>query len=331
MLKKGKLKNFLPSLEAGASLQFYMITPNSVDVALHVYGKPLLTAVAISSLLAKSGKWINKVYLIAEKKQPYNEDFDFIERHFKGKVITYKPHFYFGLQSAKPFLFGFPWYRWSIRYQYAFEKSTMKYLYIIHNDVLFHKDILDLYLREIKTGNFAGVGPIGMCWNCPASYAGLCDPDHYTEYKPSEKEFADLNEKYPAPRTMVYDHFRNGREIWPLPECRLNEWSALVDREQVGAYQYPNYKEIIFGQMYLDIAVRWFHHLNNKGLKFKNVPLGDYATHVWTGKEGELNSGVDTLNNKELYLRAEKISYEKLIEEFGFTESELAKHVPSGL
>ncbi len=305
-----------------------MISPNSVDVALHVYGKPLLTAVAISSLLAKSGKWINKVYLIPEKKQPYNEDFDFIERHFKGKVVIYKPFFYFGLKTANPSYFRLALYRRSIRYQYAFEKSAMKYLYIIHNDVLFHKDILGMYLSEIKSGNFAGVGPIGMCWNCPASYAGVCDADHYTQYKPSETEFAELIDKYPAPRKMVYDYFRNGRELWPLPECRLNEWSALVDMEQVAPYQYPSYKEIIFGQMDMDTAVRWFHHLNNHGLKFKNVPLGDYATHVWTGKEGELNSGVDTLNNRELYLRSEKESYEKLVGEFGFTESELNKYVP---
>lgn len=305
-----------------------MLSPNSVDVALHVYGKPLLTAVAISSLLAKSGKWINKIYLIKEKKQPYNEDFDFIERHFKGRVEIYKPMFYLGSKMANPLYFRFPLYRRSIRYQYAFEKSTTKYLYIIHNDVLFYKDILGLYLGEIQSGNFAGVGPIGMCWNCPAGYAGVCDSDRYTDYKPSAEEFSDLIEKYPAPRAMVYDYFRDGREIWPLPECRLNEWSALVDREQVAPYQYPNFKEIIFGQMYMDTAVRWFHHLNNKGLKFKNVALGDYATHVWTGKEGELNSGVDTLNKKELYLRAEKISYEKLIGEFSFTECELVKQKP---
>jgi len=306
-----------------------MPSPNSVDVALHVYGKPLMTAAAISSLLDKSGQWINKIYLTVERKQPFNEDFSFIEKHFNGRVILYKPWFYFGLKPAKPALFGLSWYRWSVRYQYAFEKSKQRYLYVIHNDVLFHRDILGMYLEEIESKNFAGVGPIGMCWNCPASYAGLCDSDHYLDYRPTENELLELTEKYPAPRKEVYDYFRNGREAWPLPECRLNEWSALIDREQTLPYQYPHDREILFGQMYLDTAVRWFHHMNNKGLQFKNVPLGDYATHVWTGKEGELNSGVDTLSRKDLYLRAENMSYQKLIQEFGFTENELASSKPT--
>ena len=301
---------------------------NSIDVALHVYGKPLMTAVAISSLLAHSGKWINKIFLVPEREQPYNEEYDFIVDQFKDKVIFYRPWFYFGLKPGKERFFWLKQYRWSIRYQYAFEKSNARYLYLIHNDMLFHDDILGLYLKQIQSEQFAGVGPIGMCWNCPASYAGLCDSDSYTSYQPNEEEFASLVDQYTAPRKQVYDYFRGGREVWPLPECRLNEWSALVDRQQTAPYQWPHDKEIMFGQMYMDTAVRWFHHMNNKGLRFKNVPIAGYATHVWTGQEGELNSGVDTLSNRDLYLRAENMSYQKLISDYGFSEKSLSRHRP---
>lgn len=303
-----------------------LLSPNSVDVALHVYGKPLMTAVAISSLLEKSGKWINKIYLVPERQQPYNSDFKFIKNHFGDKVELYRPWFYNGLKRAREQFFFFDRYRWSVRYQYAFEKSTAKYLFMIHNDMLFHDDILELYLNQIQSGGFAGVGPIGMCWNCPASYAKLCSADSYDQYRPSENEINEIKEKYPAPRKEIYDYFRDGRELWPLPECRLNEWAALVDREQVAPYSWPLEKEVMFGQMDLDIAVRWFHFLNNKGLRFKNVPLDGYATHVWTGKEGEANSGVDTLSNKELYFRAEDQSFDMLVKKYGFTEQELRRY-----
>jgi len=301
---------------------------NSVDVVVQMYGKPLMTATAISSLLKKSGQWINKIYLIEERKQPFNADSKFIAKHFKDKVIRYRPWFYNGLAAAKVSLFGFPAYRRAVRYQYAFEKSDRKYLYVMHNDMLFHEDILGMYLSEMQSGNFAGVGPIGMCWNCPASYAGLCTPETYTEYRPTETELAEISAHYPAPRKEVYDYFRGGREPWPLPECRLNEWSALIDLEQTLPYQYPYYKDVMFGQMDMDVAVRWFHQMNNKGLTFKNLPLHHYATHVWTGKEGEVNSGVSTSANMDLYTRAETMSYEKLVTEFGFSEAEIAHFKP---
>jgi hypothetical protein len=45
-----------------------------VDVAINVYGKPYQTALSILSLLKYSKKYINKIYINIEKKQP--EDFD---------------------------------------------------------------------------------------------------------------------------------------------------------------------------------------------------------------------------------------------------------------
>jgi hypothetical protein len=103
--------------------------PHSVDVALHVYGKPLMTAVAICSLLKHSGKWINKIYLTEERKQPYGADFRFIAKHFDGQVIPYRPWFHFGVGAANKSYFIWRPYRHSVRYQYAFEKSDSRYIY----------------------------------------------------------------------------------------------------------------------------------------------------------------------------------------------------------
>ncbi|GLU52889.1 hypothetical protein [Dyadobacter frigoris] len=301
---------------------------NSVDVAIQMHGKPLMTAVAISSLLKNSGRWINKIYLIEERQQPFCANGKFIARHYPDKVIRYRPYLFHGLLPANKLFFKWQFYRNSVRYQYAFENSDRKYLYIIHNDVLFHDDILGMYLNHIECGSYAGVGPIGMCWNCPAHSSGHCSSDNYLNYRPTTLEFSELAQKYHAPRKEIYDLFKYDEGNWPLPECRLNEWSALIDREQTAPYQFPYYKDILFGQMDLDTAVRWFHHMNNHGLQFKNVPLGSHATHVWTGREGEANSGMSTMNNQELYFRAEKMSYQKLISDYGFTDRELTDNKP---
>ncbi|MFT4031505.1 MAG: hypothetical protein QM669_03740 [Siphonobacter sp.] len=297
-----------------------------IDIVVNAYGKPLMTAVAISSLLKHSGTWINKIYLIEEKKQPYPSDFIFITNHFKGKIIHYNPRFYFGLRQARRSLLWYKPYRFSIRYQYAFEKSKSPYLFVMHNDMLFHGDILGEYLTHIKEKSYAGVGPIGMCWNCSAFYAKRCTPERYEHFRPSIDEFNELNQTYNPPRKSVYHVYQDmNNDPWPLPECRLNEWSALIDLKQTSAHHYPKSKGVMFGQMHLDIATQWFHELNRKGLKFKHVELGSLATHVWTGLEGEVNSGFSTQNDQILYKRAEDMSYEILINHFGFTPSELRK------
>ncbi|MDQ1087361.1 hypothetical protein [Siphonobacter sp. SORGH_AS_1065] len=291
----------------------------SVDVAIQVYGKPLMTGVAISSLLEHSGKWIDRIYLIEEKIQPNNSDFSYLSRHFKDRIIHVKPRFYMGLKASRKSLHWFTPYRRSIRYQYAFEKSKNPYLFTIHNDMLFHGDILEAYLAQMKSGHFAGVGPIGQCWNCPAFYAKKCTPDTYGDYKPDWKELGELSEQFYAPRKEIYQHFAANNQSWPLPECRLNEWAALIDLKQVRPYV----RKLIFGQMDLDIATRWFSILNHKGLRFKNSSIDPYATHVWTGVEGEENSGLSTQNNINLYERAEMQSYQKLVNEYRFSEEEL--------
>ncbi|MFY7887951.1 MAG: hypothetical protein ACOVOW_03530 [Spirosomataceae bacterium] len=298
-----------------------------VDVSISAYGKPYMTAVSIFSLLKYSGKHINKVYLIPEKHQPHNANFNFLKRRLGDKLELYQPSFFFGLRPAKKSLLWFNLYRRSLRYQYSFEKSKKKYLFVAHNDMLFHQDILGYYLEQMNKGTYVGVGPIGQCWNCPAFSANYCDGGtNYDAYRPTWDEFLNLCEQYPAPRKEVYTRFMGDKKAWPLPECRLNEWAALINLDTIRPWVKKPYRLTPLGQMDLDTGTMWFRNLNHLGLKFKHASLDSYGTHVWTGVEGEPNSGLDTQNRFELYQRAERMAYQKLISEFGFSAEELVEN-----
>lgn len=297
-----------------------------VDVAISAFGKPYMTAVTIGSLLKHSGEHINKIYLIPEKEQPHQATFDFLQHKFGNRVVIYHPSYFFGLKPARRSFLLFPPYRRSLRYQYAFEKSTSPYLFVSHNDMLFHQDIIGHYLDNIEAENFVGVGPIGQCWNCPAFAAELCDSTKYESYQPTWDEFWKLCDEYPAPRKEMYARFMVNQKAWPLPECRLNEWASLIKLEKIRPLVKKTRKLTPLGQMDLDIGTNWFRQLNQLGLRFKHVSMDTYATHVWTGVEGEPNSGLDTQNRFELYQRAERMAYQKLISEFGFSAEELVEN-----
>ena len=55
---------------------------NKVDIVINVYGKPWQTLCTLKTLMLHSGKHIDKIFLIRESEQPFNEDinwiFDFI-------------------------------------------------------------------------------------------------------------------------------------------------------------------------------------------------------------------------------------------------------------
>lgn len=298
-------------------------TRPKVDVSITAFGKPFMTAVTISSLLKHSGVHINKIYLTPERVQPYQANFDFIKQKLGDKLVLHTPSFFFGLKPAKKPLLRFSPYRKSLRYQYSFEESKRDYLFVAHNDVLFHKDIIGHFLQELHSENFVGVGPIGQCWNCPANTASYCSGDDYEKYQPNWEKFWKLCEETPSPRKQYYAQFIQNKRVWPLPECRLNEWSALIHLKSIRHLVKKPYKLTPFGQMNLDIGTKWFSDLNHLGYRFKNCPIEGYGTHVWTGKVGESNSGLDTQNNFQLYQRAEREAYTMLINEFGYSPSDL--------
>jgi len=288
----------------------------SVDVAINAYGKPYQTAVTLLTLMKHSGQWINKIYFVEEAKQPEPSKFQFIFDYFGDKIVYYKPSVWLWTKNVKfEFLLKLKMFRRAVRYQYAWEKSDQKYLLVIHNDVYFKDDLIGEYLKNI--GSASGIGSIGQCWVCPARAANLCGPEIYTTYKPSYNELMELSAKYPQARTKEYQFVVDPLEPWPLPECRLNEYVAMIDLEKTRKDTLPIGKGAAFGAYdRLDVGVKWFADMNNMGHSFKHFNYDPYATHSWVSLR---NAGHDALFNKDLYKHEESVAKEVLKDEFGVT------------
>lgn len=288
-----------------------------VDVAVNVFGKPYQTIVAINSLLKYSGQHIHKIYLIVEKKQKNEGDIDIIKRHIQFENIEYFiPDFYFGWWPGRRIgllnllLSKFNKYRYSIRYQYAYEKSNKDFLFLMHNDMIFSDDLIGAYLSSI--GEAVGIGKIGQCHNCPA-FEIHCTPKTYTEFKPSFNELVKLYEKFPHSRIVVNNILERQKRNWPLPECRLNEFASLINLKKSRKVTIPNGSKMPPGYMGLiDIGIDWFYQLNNLGLTFKHFDYSKFAEHSWAIPEQ--SAGHEALFNDDLYHREEEIA-KKHVEE----------------
>lgn len=291
-----------------------MTEKRTVDVAINVYGKPYQTAITLLSLLKHSGQWIDKIYFIEERKQPANTDLRFLYTLFGDRLIRFRPSFWLWTNPFKRrFLLKFSAFRHAIRYQYAWEKSDKQYLLITHNDVLYTDDLVGAYLQNI--GDNIGIGKIGQCWNCPAHTANRCDGNRYWDYRPSKEELADLVRQYPGPRTTHFASEVERLSSWPTPECRLNEYTALINLKKARPVTMPEGPAIPFGAYDgLDVATRWFWDVSNKGYRTANFDFDPYAQHDWIG---QMNSGHAALFDDKLYARTEAIAREQLRTEFG--------------
>lgn len=285
----------------------------SVDVAINGYGKPYQTAITLFTLLKHSGQWIDKIYFIEEKKQPEPPKYQFIRDHLGDKVVYYKPNFWFWVNKIYGFLQYFKQYRYSIRYQYAWEKTDKNYLLVLHNDVYFTGDLVSQYLENIN--GHTAIGKIGQCWNCPAHTAKLCDGDSYTNYKPDYAGLMKLSAEFPGPRTHMYEAVVEKDRPWPLPECRVNEYVTMINIAKARPATVPFGKATPFGTMNkLDIGVEWFSELNNEGHTFANFDYDPYAIHSWVSLK---NAGHDAMFDQELYQHEESVARQVLKDEFG--------------
>jgi len=288
----------------------------SVDAVINVYGKPYQTAVTLFSLLRHSGQWIDKIYFIEERKQPQESDFQFIRDALGERLIHYKPRIRLPLSDPIPapwLLLKFPVIRHAIRYQYGWEKTDKKFLLVLHNDVLFKDDLVGQYLKNIE--NHTGIGRIGQCWNCPAYHGNLCLPEKYTEYRPTAEEVLDISKRYHAVRAPKYKAVMAKMGSWPLPECRLNEYVAMINLEKAKPSTIPFGSAPPFGSYNIvDLGIEWFYKLNNAGHTFAHFDYDPYATHSWVSLR---NAGHDALFNKDLYQYEEQVAKDLLEREYG--------------
>jgi hypothetical protein len=291
----------------------------SVDVAIQVYGKPYQTAVTLLSLLEHAGDGIGKVWFIEERRQPFGAEFSALRRYLGNRMVHYLPPLWLGSRQ-------FPWrgmHRWgpfrrSLRYQYAWERSSARYLYITHNDVLYTENILRPMIDRIEGHN--AVGPVGQCWNCPAWSAKVCSPDTFMEYRPTYEEWTRLSTRYPGARAQRYSAVVDPQQPWPLPECRVNEWTMLVDLDTARPATMPIGDAVPLGASYgMDTGTQWFHDVTNAGHRVANVDTSPFARHAWASSTG---GGFPALFDKAEYERGETLAFEHLRTHYqGFFEA----------
>ncbi len=290
------------------------INKRPVDVIVNVYGKPYQTAVSIWSLMKFSEKHIGKIYLILEKTQPKGFDENLLKRLLVGLPIEYyKPPFFFGWWEGRRkglinrILLWFKAYRYSIRYQYAWEKSDSPYLFLMHNDMLFFDDLIGHYLLNI--GPYAGIGKIGQCWNCPA-FGEHCDGDRYWDFQPTPQEVIDLYVKRPEGRAVVHGMVGLDQLSWPMPECRLNEQAALIQMSVARPVTSPKGSIPPIGiKNQLDNGITWFQGMSLSGYRMVNESYDQFAKHAWTNGT---DCGHASLFDDNQYVREEEAAKQEL-------------------
>lgn len=289
---------------------------NKVDVIVNVFGKPWQTLCTLKSLLKHSGDKIDKIFLIKEKQQPYNENIDWIYKYFDNLII-FTPDKYKFLHNRINYYSKKARYR--VRYQYGIENSDKTFVFISHNDVLYTGDIVGDMLREI--GGSAGIGQIGQCWNCPAQPQGVCRGELFYEWNPSYDDVINLG--LPYRRTRLSDIDKKNPK--PLPECRLNEWACLINRDIVMRECYPNGNSPLIGQKGTDLGTPWFRNFHLKGYKFAHYEKNNIHSY-WASTSGGYRAQLD----KKLYDSAEENAKGYFFENFALPEdnSPTAAHPP---
>ncbi|WP_320008511.1 hypothetical protein [Maridesulfovibrio sp.] len=299
-----------------------------VDVAINVFGKVHQTALSLLSLLECSGDHIGSIYF---QEEPFTAEYEFkkhdkILEYLGRRIEHFKPKFWNGIdptdvERAK----SSEDYRLSIRYQFGWEKCKERYLLTIHNDIEVTADIIANLYAEID--GFTGTGEIGQCWWCPAGQNGLCDSERYSEFKPSYQYLMKIYNKdmdYTQRRAYnlgLSDHYK--KNAWPLPECRLNEWCALIDMDKARKDTMPMGSAVPFGSripsgacigenwdrpVCLDVAVQWFRDMSHLGHSFKHYDVNKDMIH---DKRGSVK-----LDSAEAYIMAEQKALIRLKDRF---------------
>ncbi|MBP6387396.1 MAG: hypothetical protein KA313_09005 [Pseudarcicella sp.] len=305
---------------------------NKVDISLVFYGKPYNTMVTIESLMRVSGQWIDKIYLTHEKKQPHG-DWDGIFKIidiFKNKkinghtvnLVIFKPKYFMsvGFKDLASTLKNKD-LRQSIMFQYPLETSDKKYLCTVHNDMLFHKDMIPDMIKKMESNptKVAGVGSVGQCWSCPAgpNWGNVCQSNNYFNYVPTQKEAIDLHQKHHTPRKDLDIKIIESGRVHPLPECRLNEYFAMIDTEKYRKNTIPNGNIPCYGANWegADLATSWTYEMHHLGYIFKHITLEDYVQHA---PFDLTKSGTEATFNSNKYLVSEN-NAKKYFEENYYT------------
>ncbi|WP_221393442.1 hypothetical protein [Dyadobacter sp. NIV53] len=294
------------------------------DICVIYFGKPYQTIISILSLLKYSRQHINKVFITVEKKQPfdtYGDVFKVIQA-IKPLILVelYYPQYFYDLDTLDyERVKTDKDYRWSIPYQYALENASGEYLFIMHNDMVFHSDMIgEMFPLYGQNNKLAGTGSIGQCWSCPASasFADLCNGFKFQEYVPDQAEAIILHEKYNTPRKAKDIEVLETGRVHPLPECRLNEYACMIRLEIYRKTTLPFAKNVCFGGNWgftADLGTGWFHQMVNDGFQFQHFILENYAIHSMFNPIGQ---GIQAYSKADNYDLSEKNALNYLLENY---------------
>ncbi len=278
-----------------------------VDVAVQSYRKPESLIYTLFSLHRNSGAWVDRVFInddgsgedcvrhyrdprLQERLAPWKISVrvntlrtgyarqvytqrspatlrDRPLRRIRARQIT---------ERLKRFLGAPPTPEDDVRYQWAINTTDKACLFVMHDDIRFSGDILDLYLRtQSETARLAIVGDLGQCWSC--GFTAVCSPERIMagERPHTHWPLTPLAGK-PFPRSY-------GRS------CRINEWCCLLN---VGVAADFSARGIYFGnyQDRGDVGAYWFDKVLAAGYGFAD-PLagrdrGAFYHHGWQGHAG---------------------------------------------
>ena len=276
-----------------------------IDVAVNVFAMPFRTSLAVLSLLRQSGQHMGKLWLQFE---PMGIEYDPVTPYCIAEYVREKrlaecevsqPATWRNLAACSPEDLADAAQRESVRYQYAFEHSEARLLFLMHNDVFILKDILGA-MREAMGDAFA-IGQLGQCWNCPASRGELtrellgrepCAPAAYGQFKINHEQllalYAGAKARGIFARPYALDAGDFATVPWPLPECRINEWACLLNLQKTRQFcapygtDYPPGAYRACGEHNLDIGVAWFRAMHARGFQARHFDVSAYMKH-WVG------------------------------------------------
>jgi len=281
-----------------------------VDVAINALGRPYQTLLSILSLAKHNSEYIDTIYLIIDADTPksYRKKFDMINHIDNLKIEFFTPSVSYNYYDNVVGMYNDYDARMGIRYQYAWENTDKKFLFISHNDCLYTGNIIKGMVDKIN--NNIIIGHLGVCWNCPASWAGCCGRGKYQEYKPSYQELVVLFQNAEVPNNRIFEfrcdktdfNEKYRKHPWPLPACRVNEWACLVNIEKARAITVPHGEATPFGattyigDILVDTSCEWFHDVNVMGYTGKDFPVEAYVKHEF---------GLRSMYSKDEYFKRE--------------------------
>lgn len=258
-----------------------------VDVIIATYGKPWNLLVTLESLMVNSEQHIDKIFLLEEAKHPYGDNIEEVLK-YDYPIVHYKYKKWYDIYHTPSNLIP----KENVRHEYGIEKSDKKHVFISHNDVLYTGDVIGGMLEEI--GDCIGIGELSSCWNCPAQK--LCGGgQNWNKWNPTYEEVISL--PMPHIRTRKEDIDKEYPKL--LPECRLNEWSCLINREVCVKEGKPYFGD--FGKP--DSGNEWFRSMVKKGYKFK-----DYRNHFEHGYFTPDRSGYNAEQVETRYRKSEELA-----------------------